>query len=65
MSDDPGRYEDRITCFCGHGLSNHDDYGPCDQCSCFYWHGCLVIVGSAEQGDDEQAWWDRTHTWGP
>ncbi len=32
------------TCFCGHDLFSHDEYGPCDNCTCRGWNGCLVIA---------------------
>lgn len=52
----PPKYEDAVTCFCGHDLFCHDDYGPCHanismghnksrRCDCRAWAGCLVIAG--------------------
>lgn len=49
----PPLYEDAVHCFCGHGLFDHDEYGPCEKCpngGCRAWVGCLV-VGRPKAGD--------------
>ncbi len=42
-TSDPRLVEDAVACFCGHGLFDHDEYGPCERCTCLAWHGCLVV----------------------